>query len=342
MNTTININLAGQLFYMDENAYGMLKSYLEEIAAYFKNSEIREELMSDIEGRISELFSEKMTHERQVITSQEVAYVIEVMGQPKDYHVSDDEESEEGKRTEKKFFRDLDDAVIGGVAAGVAHYFGFEVSWVRIIWLLLALFSWGGFIILYFALWAFIAPAKTTAEKLSMKGEPINISNLEKKFKEGINDVKERIKEVDYEAKTKKVRSGLQRFFDALGSFIQVLIRVLGKLIGVILIIVSFATLFSLTISIFAIGLADIFGFPFTNVEDFISFTSSGLSIWFASIPIHFAIGIPFVFLAILGQRMIGASKKSNKTVLFIMLGLWLSAIIATIAMGLYYASVTF
>ena len=95
MNTTININLAGQLFYMDENAYGMLKSYLEEIAAYFKNSEIREELMSDIEGRISELFSEKMTHERQVITSQEVAYVIEVMGQPKDYHVSDDEESEE-------------------------------------------------------------------------------------------------------------------------------------------------------------------------------------------------------------------------------------------------------
>lgn len=342
MNTTININLAKQLFYIDENAYNMLKSYLEEIAAYFKNSEIREELMSDIEGRISELFTEKMTHERQVMTTQEVAYVIEVMGQPKDYHVSDDEEFEEEKRTEKKFFRDPSDSVIGGVAAGLAHYFGLEVSWVRIIWLLLAVFSWGGFIILYFALWAFIAPAKTTAEKLSMIGEPVNISNLEKKFKEGINDVKERIKEVDYEAKTKKVRSGLQRFFDALGSFIQVLIGALGKLLGVILIIVSYATLFSLTISIFTIGLVDIFDFPFTNVKEFMSFHPSGLSIWLASIPIHFTIGIPFAFLAILGQRMIGTSMKSNKTVILIMLGLWLSAIVTTIAIGLYYASITF
>ena len=339
MNTTININLAGQLFHMDKNAYDMLKNYLEEIAAYFKNSEIQEELMSDIEARISELFIEKTTYKRQVITIQEVVYVIEVMGQPKDFHVSDDYFEEETQRKEKKFFRDPDDTVIGWVAAGLAHYFGVQVSWVRIIWLLLALFSWGGFILLYFALWTFIGTAKTTAEKLSMKGKPVNISNLEKKFKEGINDVKERIKDVDYEAKTKKVSNGLQRFFEALGRFVQVLMGVLMKLLGVVFIIISFATLISLTISMFTVGLADIFNFPFTTVEDFITFRLSGISIWLVSIPIHFVIGIPFVFLAILGQRMSNTSKKSNKTVLLILLGMWLSAILATTTIGIYYAS---
>jgi hypothetical protein len=77
----------------------------------------------------------------------------------------------------------------------------------------LGIFSWGGFIVLYFALWIFIAPANTAAEKLSMKGEPINISTLEKKFKEGINDVKDRIKEVDYESTTKKSAKQFTAFF---------------------------------------------------------------------------------------------------------------------------------
>ena len=102
MNKTININLAGQLFYMDDNAYTMLKKYLSEIAAYFKESNIKEELISDIESRIAELFIEKLAHERQVVGVEEVSYVIEIMGQPKDYQLSEEEIDHDSKKEKKK------------------------------------------------------------------------------------------------------------------------------------------------------------------------------------------------------------------------------------------------
>lgn len=347
MNTTININLAGQLFYMDENAYNTLKQYLEEIAAYFKNSDIKTELMSDIEARIAELFLEKLAHERQVITAEEVTYVIDIMGQPKDYQLSDDEDENHNKDKkekthERKFFRDPDDTVLGGVAAGIGHYFGVQVSWVRLIWLLLAIFSWGGFTILYFALWIFIAPAKTAAEKLAMKGEPVNISTLEKKFREGINDVKDSINNVDYKATTEKARSGVHSFFKALGSFMQTIIGALAKFTGIILIIVSYVVLFSLTITLFSVGLAELFGFTFSGISDFIEFQYWGFPVWLASIPILFLVGIPFAFLAILGQRLLSDSKKKNSSVMLILLGLWIVSIVATISIGLHFASITF
>src|SRR6056300_106817 len=101
MNKAININLAGQLFYVDDNAYSILKKYLDEIATYFKKSTIKEELISDIENRIAELFTEKLAHQRQVVGVEEVSYVIETMGQPKDYQLYD-EETEEDVKKEKK------------------------------------------------------------------------------------------------------------------------------------------------------------------------------------------------------------------------------------------------
>lgn len=86
-------------------------------------------------------------------------------------------------------FRDPDDRFLGGVASGASHYFGLQVKWVRLIWLLLGLFSWGGFSILYIALWIFVPLAKTTSEKFMMKGQAINLSNLEKKLKKSLKSL---------------------------------------------------------------------------------------------------------------------------------------------------------
>lgn len=345
MNKTTNINLAGQLFYMDDDTYNALKKYLLEIAAYFKNSAIKNELMSDIESRIAELFLEKLSHERQVIGIEEVSYVIEVMGQPEAYQLADEfqeSEPEKGNKREKKFFRDPDDTVLGGVAAGLAHCFGLHVSWVRLVWLILGIFSWGGFIVLYFALWIFIAPAKTAAEKLSMKGEPINISTLEKKFKEGINDVKDRIKEVDYESTTKKAQNSLQRFFNLLGGFAHMLIKVFGKILGSVLVIIAYVSLFSITIALFSFGLADILSFPFSGIHEFMEFQYWEVPFWLASIPILFLVGIPFAFLAILGQRLLGYKQKNNQTVILVLIGLWVISILATITFGMSFVSTIF
>ena len=143
--------------------------------------------MTDIETRIAELLNDIIVDSQQVVTIQHTEKVMEVMGEANSFKIDDDKTQ---KKTEtkalRKLFRDPDDRFLGGVASGVSNYFGLQVKWVRLIWLLLGLFSWGGFSILYIALWIFMPLAKTTSEKFMMKGQAISLSNLEKKLKKSL------------------------------------------------------------------------------------------------------------------------------------------------------------
>ena len=90
MNKTVNINLAGVFFHIDENAFLKLNDYLNAIKKSFTDAQGRDEIIQDIEARIAELFSEKMKTDKQVVSIVEVEAVIEIMGQPEDYMVDDD------------------------------------------------------------------------------------------------------------------------------------------------------------------------------------------------------------------------------------------------------------
>ena len=187
MNTTINVNLAGQHFYFDQTAKVKIEIYFEEIKSYFTNESFLQELMTDVEARIAELLNDIRIDSNQVITIQHIENVIQIMCEPNSFKIYEEKtQSKSETKAIRKLFRDPDDRFLGGVASGVSHYFGLQVSWVRLIWLLLGLFSWGGFSILYIALWIFVPIAKTTSEKFMMKGEPINLSNLEKKLKRSL------------------------------------------------------------------------------------------------------------------------------------------------------------
>lgn len=112
----------------------------------------------------------------------------------------------------KKLFRDPDDNYIGGVASGLGHYFGVDTSWIRLIWLLLAVFSGGTFILIYLLFWVLVPIAKTTADKLRMKGKPINVSNIEKKIKEEFDEISSKIKDIDYEEAGNSLKK-VKKFF---------------------------------------------------------------------------------------------------------------------------------
>ena len=187
MNTTINVNLTGQHFYFDQTAKVKIEIYFEEIKSYFTNESFLQELMTDVEARIAELLNDIRIDSNQVITIQHIENVIQFMGVPNSFKFGEEKTQNQSEtKAIRKLFRDPDDRFLGGVASGVSNYFGLQVSWVRLIWLLLGLFSWGGFSILYIALWIFVPIAKTTSEKFMMKGEPINLSNLEKKLKRSL------------------------------------------------------------------------------------------------------------------------------------------------------------
>ncbi|MBT8253149.1 MAG: PspC domain-containing protein, partial [Bacteroidia bacterium] len=202
MNKTVNINLAGIFFHIDEDAYLKLQRYLDAIKRSFTDSQGRNEIISDIEARIAELFSERVQNEKQVVSVKEVEEVITIMGQPEDYMVDEeifeDEPQAQYKKSSgsgRKLFRDKDNAYIGGVSAGLAHYFGIDALWIRLAWIVL-FFGAGTGILLYILLWILMPVAESTSDKLAMTGKPINITNIEEKVKEGFGNVKDSFDDV--------------------------------------------------------------------------------------------------------------------------------------------------
>ena len=259
MKKTININLAGFVFYIDEDAYETLQKYLNNIRTYLGNTEGREEIIGDIESRIAELFSEK---QKQVITLVEVNEIIEVMGQPEDYMTEEEFEETTFQQPNKRLFRDPDNTVLGGVCSGVGHYLKIDAVWIRLIFLAML---WSGLSILfYFVLWAIIPKAETTAQKLEMKGKAATLSNIEDYVRKGYENVKDDFKNVDFKGAGEKAKRGASGFFaflgelisksfSALGKILSFIASILGKLLGVIILVITVALIIVLTIS-FIIG----------------------------------------------------------------------------------------
>ena len=213
MNKTINVNLSGRFFYVDEAAYALLNDYLEKLKITFQNTPGKEEILGDIEARIAELFETLKKQENQVIGKADVESIIETLGQPEDYITEDDTTVPPQSDLGRKLFRDPDDRYIGGVAAGLAHYFRFDVSWIRIIWAVLLFFSGGTFLIIYVLLWALVPEASTTAEKLQMRGEPVNISTIGKKIKDEFDQFSSRVKDaVEEESRTGDLKKSQEIF----------------------------------------------------------------------------------------------------------------------------------
>jgi phage shock protein PspC (stress-responsive transcriptional regulator) len=341
MNKTVNINLAGIFFHIDEDAYAKLQHYLEAITRSLAGTHGRDEILKDIEARIAELFSEKIKNERQVISTREVDEVIAVMGQPEDYMLDDEifEDETTSTRTKgKKLFRDTDHAYIGGVSSGLGHYLGIAPIWLRLAWILLTIFSTGAFILIYIALWIFVPEAKTTADKLAMRGEPVTISNIERKIREGFDDVSGKVKDLNYEKYGYRARSGASSAATALGDGIMFMLHLFVKFIGILLLLIAGSTLIGLFIGLFSIGTFGIIEAPWTEYLEVIGPGTD--SIWIISLLAFFAVGIPFFFLFVLGLKILVKKLKSiGRPAKLVLLGLWIISVFGLIFFGIQQAT---
>jgi phage shock protein PspC (stress-responsive transcriptional regulator) len=346
MNKTININLGGIFFHIDELAYQKLKLYLDAIRRSLSDDpQGRDEILNDIELRIGELLSERITNDRMVINDSDIDEITKIMGRPEDYSVDEELFEDEPKYSKststKKLFRDADDKFLGGVCSGLAHYFGMDIIWMRLLWLVLFFFFGTGFLI-YILLWILIPQAETTAEKLQMKGEPVNISNIERKIREEFQDVSTRVKnganEVSETFKSSefknKAKSGLQEVVDTIGKIILAIFKVFGKLIGALLIFIAAITLIALIIGAFSWGSVEMLGF--VHYPPF--FFDSILPMWLLVIFGFLAIAIPFIVLFMMGLKILSSNVKSfSTTTKLSLLGVWIIAIL-----GLSFAGINF
>jgi phage shock protein PspC (stress-responsive transcriptional regulator) len=194
MKITVSINLGGYSLNIDEDAYAELKMYLRNLELHFAREESSSEILSDIETRMAELFRAKLTSYKQVINIDDVRQVISVLGTPED--ISDNEDPSAREKFASpgyhRMYRDPDHRVIGGVCSGMGAYWDIDPVIVRVIFVALAFAGIG--VLIYLILYIAIPEAKTTAQKIEMHGNPVNIHNIKDSVKKEFNNVRKNMK----------------------------------------------------------------------------------------------------------------------------------------------------
>jgi phage shock protein PspC (stress-responsive transcriptional regulator) len=192
MKITVNINLGGYAFNIDEDAYERLRQYMKNLEKEFSGESSAAEIMTDIEGRIAELFKMRLNAYKQVITIKDVEEVMAILGSPEVISGSGPSE-EPPPKSQRRIYRDPDRRIIGGVCAGISAYLDWDPLIMRIIFAVLIIP--GGFGLgLYLILWIVLPEAKTTAQKLEMRGDPVTIENIKESVKQEFETVKKTMK----------------------------------------------------------------------------------------------------------------------------------------------------
>ena len=305
MKKTLTVNLNNIVFHIDSDAYEALHNYLSEVESRLSENE-RREVMTDIEARVAELFSEKLDKGKNVITIEDVETVIAVLGKPNQF-ASDDEESapdngqstdKNQRRTSRKYYRDPDNAMLGGVAAGLAAFFGWDVVAVRIILVILLFLSYTALIPIYLLVWLIVPAARTVAQKLEMQGEPVTADRI----KEEVNNMKSYVKSEEFEKRTSTIGTRLGEVFRAI---FKVIFGIVGAIMGFIGFIILGSLLFVLGLFIFEPSVFS--GF----IPDLHMLTASQATLMV--IALLLVVGIP-IFALIYGAIRIISGKKGIST----------------------------
>jgi phage shock protein PspC (stress-responsive transcriptional regulator) len=341
MNKTISINLGGMFFHIDEDAYQKLSRYFDAVKRSL-SPDGREEIMKDIESRIAELFQERIQNEKQVVSLVEIDAVIGIMGQPEDYKI--DEEAAQSidyniPSKAKKLYRDKENSIIGGVASGFGHYLNIDPVWIRLLFVIIVVAVFGSHILIYLILLVIIPVAKTTSQKLEMKGEPITISNIERKVKEGIDDIAEKFNKIDSQKFTENTRQGIHKTSTSIGKLFTTLFGLFTKIIGGIIVLFSSIALIGFCVaSVFMIFSANM---PDNFILNHIK-TPIGLEtpIWIQGILMLLVFGIPFFFILLLGLKLLVNHMKSIGAIAkYTLLATWIIAFGTAISLGINEAS---
>lgn len=415
MKKNISINISGIIFHIEEDGYEKLKLYLESINRYFSSFDDNQEIIADIESRIAEIFLSKLNEGKQVITDKDVESLKTTMGSVKDFQAIEEPEletetestthqSKKSKATtdgSKKLYRDSERKILGGVAAGLAHYFGIDPLWIRLLLIIVVsgsgglliiayIIMWvvvpesseleedqslkkmfrnpedkifggvasgmaayfgtdalvlrfafvlltilgGAGIIAYIVLWIIVPEAKSITEKVQMEGDPVTLSNIESNIKKSLN-----VKEDEDESVIVKILlfpfrligtifSGLGK---VLGPILLFLVEALRIFFGIVVVISSLGILLSIVVSVGVllgvIAGGSLFGIDMYHGGIPIYLFSESFSV-FATIVSSVAVLIPTLIFLVLGVSIIAKRSMLNASTGWALFGIWIISLI--------------
>lgn len=347
MKKTFTINISGSIFHIDEDAYEKLQRYLHMLNRHFNTAVEGQEILQDIEARISELLIEKTANKTEVVTNEIVDEVISRMGKPEDFMEPEEEtnakQQAETKTPEpeqllkRRLYRDGENRVIGGVCSGMGAFFNIDPVILRIIFVLLFFLGVGSSFLIYIIMWIVVPKARTTAQRLEMKGKEPTVSNIEKSIKEEVGEVGQNYQKF-MNSKDENGQNRVDRFGDVVNSSFRVVLRVLLLVLGVILLIAGIASLIGFVTSI-TLGHSILHGGVWSwhsnvDVTSFISNFVSPEAYNISMVTFSILVGIPILLILFAGTKLIFRYKTNNKLIGLGAFGIWLVALVVTIVVG--------
>ncbi|MBV7439936.1 PspC domain-containing protein [Weeksellaceae bacterium TAE3-ERU29] len=314
MDKTHNIGLGGFSFSIEDSAYNKLKNYLIAVRTQLKNNEDRDEIIADVEYRMAELLKERLKI-REVVNTEDINYIISTMGTPEAYNELDDSTTANQEHystsdfpkssfAKKKLFRDPDYRILGGVCSGLGYYFGIERVWIRLALCILPFldilflnFSTGTVFLLYIILWIIVPEARTTSEKLQMRGEPVNVDSIK-----------------EFSGHQKKNTRRNNNFFL---TVFKVFFKVIVAIFLVMLFMVCLALIIAIVALIFGIGVG-VSGLGMTTIalSDYLPlFFDNQLEIWLMYISTFLVFVLPLIGFILFAITLISKRFKVDKKV---------------------------
>lgn len=227
MKEITRIHLAKTPYDIELDAKEVLQKYLSEIKQMMGS----EDAMYEIEARMVELLGERGVQSNGIITMSDVEDLRSKMGLPKEF--SDGESNEDSQADlapsnspAKRLMRDTDNAIFGGVCAGIAAYWGINPLWVRLLFIISPFITFGTALLVYIIIWISLPEAKTAAEKLQMRGEPVTLDSLKK----AANNSESKYRTKETLAKILRICLALGLFFTTLGLLA---VLVVGSITGI-------------------------------------------------------------------------------------------------------------
>lgn len=318
MNKTHSANIGGTVFHIEEDAYERLQSYLQSIHTHFHFYPDVAEIVADIEARIAEQLVPR-EQAPQVVRLADVERVIEAMGRIEQF---DEPVSEQPQPTrDRKLFRDPDNKVIAGVAAGLASYLGVPSLPVRLVFLLL-LFFFGSSVIAYLLLWALVPVAETTTDKLQMRGRPLTLASIDQGVRDRVGSL------------PAATRSVAARGIMAAGSLINLvvltLVRGIRWIAGTLLVGITSVALLALT-ALLVVALVNASAPPLhPDAAAFLAVFGTWQHVF--KVLLYLLAAIPLTLVMAMAFKLFWGARRLNNRGLAGLLGVWVVALLATAA----------
>jgi phage shock protein PspC (stress-responsive transcriptional regulator) len=342
MKSTVKVSISRSAFHLDSDAYEMLHDYLNRLEKHFEGKDGGREIVSDIEERLAELLTARISTPEQVVSMALVEEIIAIMGMPGDM-----EPCETGygataplpQNRRRRLYRDMHDKIIGGVCSGLAAYFGIDVAGSRLLFVLcffvgvsIPVIPVGGFLlIVYLALWIIVPPAVTARERMEMRNDNTTIADIQRKVEDEISALRQKWERKgkqwtpEIEREVLEAGIGARHQEHGLMRLFKIGLRAMMIFFGAIILLVAVCGLLALPVVLFmGTVLTDVVLFDLLDLVDI------NMNIVLFKVLLSMVLLLPLLGLLYIGTKAIVGFRGRFKIGLIMFL-LWLAACITLV-----------